>query len=451
VDTTIAFHGQLWEELMAALDEPRESAGVVLAGLAVDDDRLTLLANRIEWVPDECYELRDRDQLVITSRGWMPALRHAADEGWQPIFFHTHPGAPAGPSRRDHAVNDALERPFRIRAGAAYYAAFTLGGTRTAPSFSGRVTDGNETVQIERVRVAGPRIHLLVVGDDGEPPAPFDRQVRAFGAEGQRVLRRLRAGIVGGGGTGSAVAELLIRLGVGEIVMVDDDEVTDTNLTRIHGSVMADVGRAKTELAEAQADAIGLGSRLEPVVAKVTEVEAMKRLRGCDVVFGCTDDNAGRIVLSRLAYWYCIPVIDMGVVIRATEGEITGLYGRVTTMVPGDACLICRGRVDLQLARDEQQPTDERERLAREGYAQGLGDPDPAVVTYTTLVAALAVDELKRRLFGFGAPAAELLISISDRELRRPGRSAAPTHFCGDREQWCRGDEDPPLGQTWVV
>ena len=41
----------------------------------------------------------------------------------------------------------------------------------------------------------------------------FDRQVRAFGADIQELLATLRIGIVGNGGTGSPVAEQLIRLG----------------------------------------------------------------------------------------------------------------------------------------------------------------------------------------------------------------------------------------------
>lgn len=63
------------------------------------------------------------------------------------------------------------------------------------------------------------------------------------GTDGQRSLGALRSGVVGAGGTGSAVTEQLARHGVGDLVMLDDDVVVDdTNLTRIHGSTAADLG-----------------------------------------------------------------------------------------------------------------------------------------------------------------------------------------------------------------
>ena len=450
MDATIAFAEPLWAELTGALSEATESAGVILAGRAAGNDRITLTANRIVWVPNDCYDVREADELVIKAAGWMRGVRAAAEGEWHPIFFHTHPRMGAAPSERDRIVDALLERPFRTRSGSDQYASLILGGSAEGPTFSGQITTDSATVPIERIRIAGRRIGLLAADGEHELPQVFDRQVRAFGKDGQRLLRKLRAGVVGGGGTGSAAFELLTRLGVGEIVVIDDDIVTDTNITRIHGSGMSDVGTAKVEVAEAHAAAIGLGTDVRPSKGKITAQAAMEKLRHCDVVFGCTDDNAGRIVLARLAYWYLIPVFDMGVVIRSRDGKVDGIYARVTTMAPGEACALCRNRIDLQLARDEQQPPDERERLAAEGYAQGAGDPDPAVVTYTTLVAALAVEELKRRVFGYGRPASEIVMNIAERELHTPGRKPQESHFCADPDAWGRGDDEPQLGMLWA-
>jgi molybdopterin/thiamine biosynthesis adenylyltransferase len=69
---------------------------------------------------------------------------------------------------------------------------------------------------------------------------------------------------------------------------------------------------------------------------RVSRAQALKLLRHCDVVFGCTDDHTGRLNLSRLAYWYLVPVIDMGVQISAAEGEIRGIFGRITYLAPGE-------------------------------------------------------------------------------------------------------------------
>lgn len=439
----------LWEELCLALNDREESAGVILAGEAREQDRLALCLNRVIWAPPDAYELRSSRELRIRSSGWMPAVGDAAAGDWQPIFFHTHPGGDPLPSALDVRVASDLAPVFQARCSSPY-ASLILGGTAEAPRFTG--TFGGETWRA--LRVAGDRIRLLPAEDAetyfGDLRA-FDRQVRAFGEAGQRLLRRLRIGVVGAGGTGSAVFEQLVRLGVGSIVLLDDDFVTERNLTRIHGATRADIGRAKVEVLARTAAEVGLGTEVVAHRAKVTDRQAFEALRGCDVVFGCTDDNSGRAILSRLAYYYVVPVLDVGVVISSRDGQLTGLDARATIMVPGTPCLHCRDRIDPHRLREEMLDVDEREQLAEEGYAQGLADPDPAVIAYTTMIASFAVDEMLQRLFGFGddAPSSEILVRPAQRTIRRLGGAARDGHFCADPWIVARGDREPPLGLLW--
>jgi hypothetical protein len=76
------------------------------------------------------------------------------------------------------------------------------------------------------------------------------------------------------------------------------------------------------------------------------------------------------------------------------------ISARVTTVMPPEACLLCREAVDVEIAREEdlrrQQPA-EYERRKREAYVRGEGNPNPAVVTFTTEVACMAVNELLNR------------------------------------------------------
>jgi molybdopterin/thiamine biosynthesis adenylyltransferase len=450
MDVRIAVAESLWEELCVALNDEVETAGVILAGQAAEGDRLTLCLNRVIWVPEEAYDLRAPDELRIKSEGWMPALAEAAMGGWQPIFFHTHPSAGPRRSSLDDEVDEELALVFKTRLGRVY-ASLIVSGPAQNPGFTGTF-DGRSITQI---RVVGDRLRLLQAGDSvgaGDPALePFDRQIRAFGRGGQALLRRLRVGVAGGGGTGSAVYEQLLRLGVGSIVVIDDDVITDTNLTRIHESELADVGEPKAEVLAARAERIGLGSDVTPVVAKVTQRGALAALRGCDIVFGCTDDNAGRAILSRLAYYYCLPVIDVGVVITAQGGQITGLDARLTVMMPGTPCLFCRGRVDANRMREEMQRPEELKQLVAEGYAQGLAERDPSVVTYTTMIASFAVDVMLQRLFGFGdgQPSSELLLRVPQREIRRLAGAPQQGCFCADRKLVGRGDREPPLDRMW--
>ncbi len=88
---------------------------------------------------------------------------------------------------------------------------------------------------VELTRVVGDRLRIRYPGrGDGVPPLEFDRQTRVFGARTTEDLTQLRVAIVGCGGTGSAVASLLARIGVSRFVLIDADRVDMTNLNRLH-------------------------------------------------------------------------------------------------------------------------------------------------------------------------------------------------------------------------
>jgi molybdopterin/thiamine biosynthesis adenylyltransferase len=57
----------------------------------------------------------------------------------------------------------------------------------------------------------------------------YDRQIRAFGVAGQNILKSLRVGIVGLGGTGSIVLQELAHLGVTDFLLLDPDVVEESN------------------------------------------------------------------------------------------------------------------------------------------------------------------------------------------------------------------------------
>ncbi len=312
-----------------------------------------------------------------------------------------------------------------------------------------------ETTAIDAVRVVGDSWRLLLVETDATSPSVFDRQIRAFGSAGQHLLARLRVGVVGAGGTGSAVCEQLIRLGVGEITVIDDDVINDdgSNVTRVWGSTMADIGMPKVDIVGRTAAHIGFGTRINPIKGTINDEANARELRHCDVIFGCTDDNRGRMTLSRIATWYLIPVIDMGVKLSSADGVLTNIDGRVTIIDHATGCLQCRGRIDPQALQAEVLQPLEREARVAESYAVGLGERDPAVVAYTTSIAATAVAEFLARTFGLDIdrPSSELLVRFHQRSIGRSTRPARPGHWCVDPTNIGAGDTEPFLGTVWTT
>ncbi len=106
------------------------------------------------------------------------------------------------------------------------------------------------SAQVERLWQVGDSWNLTRAFDSTLPalPAIYDRNVRAFGPDVQQTLADLRVGVVGCGGTGSAVAEQLVRLGVRHLTLLDPDVLSENNLTRVYGSSLANVGQPKVHV-----------------------------------------------------------------------------------------------------------------------------------------------------------------------------------------------------------
>src|SRR5690606_4158396 len=76
----------------------------------------------------------------------------------------------------------------------------------------------------------------------------FHRQQLAFGKSLTQDLSKLTVGIIGCGATGSSTAHLLSRLGVGKMLLVDDDIVERSNLSRLYGATAADADAGKSKV-----------------------------------------------------------------------------------------------------------------------------------------------------------------------------------------------------------
>jgi molybdopterin/thiamine biosynthesis adenylyltransferase len=436
-----------------------ETAGVMLASVITTPRGDTrVLARKMRWVAETSYIRRGSDHLSISSEGYVPFLAEAEAIGATAIWVHTHPGMNSWPrpSEHDQEVDRQIADLFRLRSGSKYYGAVIFSPRAQGLAFTGYVQPyAAPRIRVERKWVVGDRFSLTRAFDlpalDIEPI--FDRSVRAFGGAVQQALNQLRVGIVGCGGTGSAVAEQLVRLGVRQIILFDPDRLSATNVTRVYGSTAADVGQCKVETLSAHLLRIAPEADCETVKSTITMRAAAQRLSDCDIVFGCTDDNAGRLVLSRFSTYMLTPVIDCGVLLTSSSnGELLGIDGRVTTLVPGQPCLVCRSRVDLARAAAELLTPEERHRREDEGYAPALGRVEPAVVSFTTLVAATAVSELLERFVGYGPEPrpSEVLLRCHDREISTNIDVPRAGHYCHPlSEKIGIGTASPFLEQTW--
>jgi molybdopterin/thiamine biosynthesis adenylyltransferase len=417
-----------------------------------------LLASTILPVANE--QVIESTPTLVTWRtaSFLGALKRAEATGRQVVgILHNHPAGVPGFSPQDDLNEPELVQLARNRNGPDTPLVSMI---LTADGLlNGRIwLSPTYQMPMRQILVLGDRFSLHYPGRGmGRAPAAFDRQVRALGAALHQDLSRLRIAVVGCGGTGSAVAMLLARLGVGHLVLIDNDVVDVTNLNRLHGARQADadamrlkvkvVGRAITEL--------GLGIKVVMKEAWVGDPDCRDALRACDVIFACTDDHEGRLFLNRLALFYLIPTIDLGLHMKLSDqpgGDFQALDGRITIILPGKTCLACRGVINAVRAGEEALRRSDPglyERRKIEAYVFGEGEPNPAVVTFTTELACMAVNEMLHRIQGFrgqGAAMANWVRQFHRMTDFKPGARPTPgCVLCDSEMYWGRGDMSPFL------
>jgi adenylyltransferase/sulfurtransferase len=165
----------------------------------------------------------------------------------------------------------------------------------------------------------------------------YSRQVlfRGIGVEGQRKLTSSHIAIVGCGATGSALASLLARAGVGTIRVVDRDYVEPSNLQR---QSLFDETDARESLPKAIAAARKIGAFnseivIEPHVADLIPANVGVLLDGVQLILDGTDNFETRYLINDFAVKNSLPWIYTAAV---------GSYGVTLNVLPGKtACLAC--------------------------------------------------------------------------------------------------------------
>lgn len=323
-------------------------------------------------------------------------------------FVHSHPTGYSTFSDKDNANERSILKGY---AGCNGPEVTLVNLILADGSWFGRTRDGYNP------EMPSPAKHITVL-DDGmtlylEKQAAvvseiLKRQEAAFGSPFNEKLQSLRVAVVGAGGTGSAAATLLARAGVGELVIIDGDDLEDTNLNRVRGYRFEDVGDKKAAVLAAFIESLGLPTTVIGITNYLHESpDAIDALSSCDVVFGCTDDVAGRDLLNQAVYYYGIVYIDIGLTGKIdldTDGEpfLRDHRGRISTILPESGkCLRCQRVVteeklnfESELRRRPELAELDARTLREEFYLTGGGERAPGVGPFTSASADIAVATL---------------------------------------------------------
>lgn len=463
---TLTLQEEHLEQLKALTfrDNGKEGAAFLLCGRSkIESDIWTgkkeerFLSREVYPIPDEEIIVSTTTQVTFKHETYLRLLKLAEQKDFAVVLVHSHPAGFQGFSKTDDNGETGLFQLAWNRNG-SNRPQLSLIIDRDS-SLIARAWNKNETHPVSLIRVIGKRIHLHYEDKYSTlSREEFARQALAFGPALNNDLQKLKIAVIGCGGTGSPTAMLLARLGVGHILLIDDDCIETTNLNRLHGSSMMDAKNKtpKVSVVERMINAMELGITVRTIKGNVESKECQDALKSVDLIFGCTDDNLGRMILNRIAYCYLIPVIDMGLKIKVKEGssplDLQSLDGRVTFLFPNGACLLCRSVIDSKKARDEylrKTNPEEYEKQVKEEYVEGEGNPSPSVVTFTTEIASMSVNELLDRLQGFRgefggkSERRRMFITCEDGKTGAKQRDECPV--CKSKNYQGRGDMTPFL------
>lgn len=166
---------------------------------------------------------------------------------------------------------------------------------------------------------------------------------------GQLTLKQSKIAIIGLGGLGSPAAFYLAAMGIGTLVLVDDDTVELSNLQRQILYKISHQGQAKANAASKTLAALNNSIALEVVAQRATETLLHTILKECDLVLDCSDNFATRYLINRLAKLYSLPLVSGAAM--AFNGQVCVVDNR-NANAPCYECLFSKTQQDQALNCD---------------------------------------------------------------------------------------------------
>jgi ThiF family protein len=380
-----------------------EHAAVIAAGFVTHGDTSRLLAREL-FIAEEGrdYRVGSRGYKALQASFIHRCVTYCRDQKLVYLAVHNHGGVGSvGFSAVDFDSHERgypalLDIASGMPVGALVYAQGAIELDLWLP-------DGRRS-SLREARILGSSLERLYANTSeisgcmtGTSGGQYDRQVLIFGSAGQQMLSAAKVAIVGLGGIGSIVNEYLARLGVGEILLIDPDNLEVTNVSRVVGARTEDIpgpggatGTKKVEIAARVAREAQPKIRIEAVNADFSLKPIASKVLDCDYLFLAADSMRARLVFNAIVNQYFIPGVQLGSKVTTDQrtGSIEAAFSVIRKVSPGSGCLLCNQLIDASRLAEEWKTDAEK---ADQMY--GTGSPNPSVITMNSVSAAHAVND----------------------------------------------------------
>jgi molybdopterin/thiamine biosynthesis adenylyltransferase len=225
---------------------------------------------------------------------------------------------------------------------------------------------------------------------EGIVPRRYLRNIGTIGLDGQIKLLQSTVAVVGAGGLGSTVIELLARQGIGHLIIIDNDRFTEQNLNRQIMSTEGNVGEYKVTVAARRVGKINSATTVSTFRKRLTRENAQNLLSGAHAVVDGLDNLPSRLVIEQACRQLTIPYV---------YASIAGFSGQLMTIFPED--------VGLSSLYDSSSNT-----MPEQGIETKIGNPPATPV----MIAALQVQEVVKIITGVGKPVRNQILLVDARE-----------------------------------
>jgi molybdopterin/thiamine biosynthesis adenylyltransferase len=219
----------------------------------------------------------------------------------------------------------------------------------------------------------------------GITPWRYLRNIGTIGIDGQMKLLQSTVAVVGAGGLGGTIIELLARQGIGHIIIIDNDCFAEQNLNRQLMSTEKNLGKYKALVAAKRVAQINSAVTVTTFVEKLNKENAHRLLKSAKVVADALDNLPSRFAMENACRSLGIPLV---------YGTIAGFCGQLTTIFPEDAGLCC-----IYGCSD---------RFPEQGIEVKIGNPSAT----PAIVAAWQVQEIVKIITGIGKPLRNSLLLL---------------------------------------
>lgn len=158
-------------------------------------------------------------------------------------------------------------------------------------------------------------------------PERYSRNQKSLSCSDQLKLLHSHVAIIGLGGLGGTVVEILARLGVGQLTVVDGDVFDESNLNRQLLSSPSRIGEKKALAARARIEEINPAVTVRAVEAFFTTDNGSEILTGINLAVDCLDTIPARFILEQECRRASIPMVS---------AAIAGASGQATAVFPDD-------------------------------------------------------------------------------------------------------------------